>query len=146
MTFFGFFRPTQKMARDGPKWGREVLFPTNPDLADILGRTDFDFENFYFLFVFWISNFQISRFPDFQIPRPRRGPGLGRTAIYFFNGLDVEIRPKWTLPGSAPTHPSCLSTRGGAIGRPSGYTKLIRRLDHEAFIWSQQMVTDTTDG
>ena len=22
---------------------------TNPDLADILGRTDFDFENFYFL-------------------------------------------------------------------------------------------------
>ena len=42
---------------------------------------------------------------------------LGRTAIYFFYGLDVEIRPKWTLPGSAPTHPSCLSTRGGAIGR-----------------------------
>ena len=25
------------------------FFPTNPDLADILGRTDFDFENFYFL-------------------------------------------------------------------------------------------------
>ena len=24
------------------------FFPTNPDLADILGRTDFDFENFYF--------------------------------------------------------------------------------------------------
>ena len=29
--------------------GREDFFPTNPDLADILGRTDFDFENFYFL-------------------------------------------------------------------------------------------------
>jgi len=28
---------------------------------------------------------------------------LGRTAIYFFYGLDVEIRPKWTLSGSAPT-------------------------------------------
>ena len=39
-----------------------------------------------------------------------------RTAIYLFYGLDVEIRPKWTLPGSAPIHPSCLSTRGGAIG------------------------------
>ena len=37
------------MARDGPKWGREVFFPTNPDLADILGDTDFDFENFYVL-------------------------------------------------------------------------------------------------
>ena len=24
------------------------FFPTNPDLADILGRTDLDFENFYF--------------------------------------------------------------------------------------------------
>ena len=24
------------------------FFPTNPDLADILGRTDFDFEKFYF--------------------------------------------------------------------------------------------------
>ena len=52
--FFGFFRPTQKMGWEGPKWGREVLFPANPDLADILGRMDFDFENFYFL-DFWGS-------------------------------------------------------------------------------------------
>ena len=36
------------MAREGPKWGREVLFPANPDVADILGDTDFDFENLYF--------------------------------------------------------------------------------------------------
>ena len=36
------------MGPDGPKWGQEDFFPTNPDLADILGRTDFDFENFYF--------------------------------------------------------------------------------------------------
>ena len=35
---------------------------------------------------------------------------------FIFYGLDVEIRPKWTLPGSAPTHPSCLSIRGGAKG------------------------------
>ena len=47
--FFRFFRPTQKMCPEGPKWAREDFFPTNPDLADILGRTDFDFENFYFL-------------------------------------------------------------------------------------------------
>ena len=24
-----------------------VFFPTNPDLANILGRTDFDFDNFH---------------------------------------------------------------------------------------------------
>ena len=40
------------MVREGPKWGREVFFPANPDLADILGRTDFDFENFIFLISF----------------------------------------------------------------------------------------------
>ena len=53
------------MARDGPKWGREVLFPANPDLADILGDTDFDFDNFYFLdFV----GSQISDAMPFAIP------------------------------------------------------------------------------
>ena len=29
-----------------PQMGPGQLFPINPDLADILGRTDFDFENF----------------------------------------------------------------------------------------------------
>ena len=38
------------------------FFPTNPDLADILGDTDFDFENLYF------SDFLDPRFLDFQIP------------------------------------------------------------------------------
>ena len=37
------------MAPDGPKSGQEDLFPTNPDLADILGRTHFDFDISYFL-------------------------------------------------------------------------------------------------
>ena len=36
LAFFGFFRPTQKIAWDGPKWGREGFFPANPDLVDIL--------------------------------------------------------------------------------------------------------------
>ena len=39
------------------------FFPTNPDLADILGRTELDFENFYFLI------FGDPKFPDFQVPR-----------------------------------------------------------------------------
>ena len=43
-----FFRSMEKMAWDGPKWGQEDVFPTNPDLANILGRTDFDSEKFVF--------------------------------------------------------------------------------------------------
>ena len=72
------------------------FFPTNPDISDILGRTDLIFETFYFFdFLdpnilnfqiprsqnFWISrspdlkiprspNSQISRSPDFQTPPP----------------------------------------------------------------------------
>ena len=38
----------EKMASDGPKWGQEDFFPTNPDLANSLGRTDLNFENFHF--------------------------------------------------------------------------------------------------
>ena len=68
-------------AKNGPRWpqmGPGGFFPTNPDLADILGRTDLDFENFYF-FDFLDPKFldfqvprspnsQISRLPDFQTP------------------------------------------------------------------------------
>ena len=48
MHFFGFVRSMEKMAWDGTKWGREGVFPANPDLADILGDMDLDFENFQF--------------------------------------------------------------------------------------------------
>ena len=34
----------EKITWDGPKWDREVLFPANPDLADILGDMDLGFE------------------------------------------------------------------------------------------------------
>ena len=39
-----------------------VFFLTNPDLADILGDRDFDFETFFF----WIL--LDPKFPDFQVP------------------------------------------------------------------------------
>ena len=58
----------EKMASDGPKEGQEDFFPTNPDLANILGRTDLDFEIFNF-FHFLDPKFlesQKSGFPDFQ--------------------------------------------------------------------------------
>ena len=56
-----------KIASDGPKWGQEDLFPTNPDLVDILGRTDLKFENFYVFFIFWTPKFWISRSPSLRI-------------------------------------------------------------------------------
>ena len=66
----------EKMASDGPKQGREDFFPTTPDLADILGRTDLDFENLIFL-IFWTPNFWMSRSPDFQnLARARLGLAL----------------------------------------------------------------------
>ena len=74
--------------KNGLRWpqiGPRGFFPTNPDLADISGRIDLNFEIFYyFLFCwtpdFWISRSphlqisgfpgpQISKFQDFQVPR-----------------------------------------------------------------------------
>ena len=56
----------EKMAWDGPKWGQEDLFPTNPDIVDILGRMDFDFDSFCLLDV---PDLKIPRSPDLKIPR-----------------------------------------------------------------------------
>ena len=42
--------------------GTRMFFATNSDLVGILGDTDFDFENFYFLICL------DPRFPEFKIP------------------------------------------------------------------------------
>ena len=80
------------MGPDGPKWGQEDFFPTNPDLANILGRTDFDFENFYLFDSLGVPNFWL-------------GPSLGP--------------PTWARLG--PTHlgPAGAAPRVGRVG-PSG--------------------------
>ena len=90
LSFFGFFRPTQKMGPEGPKWGREGLFPAKKNIADILGRTNFDFENFQFLnfleaLNLWVrcrrrlffSEKMAPRFPD--AAGGAAGAGAGRT-------------------------------------------------------------------
>ena len=61
-----------------PKWVREALFLANPDLADILGDIDLDFEIFFR--VAWSPNFWIYSFPDFQ-SQSRAGQGLGRAGL-----------------------------------------------------------------
>ena len=64
VTFFlHMFWSMEKMLEMDPKWSREVLFPTNQDLASILGTMDLDFVKLYF------SVFKIPRFTDVQIPR-----------------------------------------------------------------------------
>ena len=76
----------EKMASDGPKWGQEDFFPTNPDLANILGRTDLDFENFHFF------DFLDSKFLDFQVPRfPKSGPGQAWAAKLGLGRARLEL-------------------------------------------------------
>ena len=47
LAIFSFFSVHGKIAWGGPKWGRDMFFPVNPGLADILGDTDLDFESFH---------------------------------------------------------------------------------------------------
>ena len=73
----------EKIAWDGPKWGREVFFLANPGLANILGRMDLDFENFYF------PHFLDPKFLDFQVPRfPKSGLGPGKRHAVTQKGSD----------------------------------------------------------
>ena len=78
----------EKMAWDGPKWGREDFFLANPGLANILGRTDFNFENFYFFHLLdpTFLDFQVPRFPKSGLGRARPGLGLGPWAGWALGG------------------------------------------------------------
>ena len=87
----------EKMASDGPKWGREAIFPANPDPANILGRTDLDFEKLCFFFDSLIPNFRISSFPDFQ-NLVWDGRGFGPWALGLGPGL-LEFHT-WSSPDS----------------------------------------------
>ena len=102
----------EKIASDGPKCGQEDVFPTHPDLANILGRTDLNFEivycfdrilrvfNLFFCTPhFWIfrspdlqiSGFpgpQISKFLDLQVPRFPDAAGAGAAGRALRSQLD----------------------------------------------------------
>ena len=62
LTMFGTFPVHgKKIPEMAPNGARRIFVPTNPDLAVILGDTDFDFENDDLWDFF---GFQFSRFPD----------------------------------------------------------------------------------
>ena len=77
------------------------FFPTNPDLANILRRTDLDFKNFYF------PHFLDPKFLDFQVPRfPKSGLGRAKLGLSHLNqqigsasGPDSDLLgPIWGHP------------------------------------------------
>ena len=76
------------MASDGPKYGQEDFFPTNPDLADILGRTDLNFENFSFF------HFLDPTFPDVAASAAADGRTLRSQPDPSPNAPRDEIRRK----------------------------------------------------
>ena len=74
-----------------------ILFPTNPDLADILGDTDFDIENLYFFELVGSHN---SRLLDFQILGSwNQVPGYGR--LWLRRGGEASVAtPRRFLDGT----------------------------------------------
>ena len=84
----------EKMGPDGPKWAQEDFFLANPDLADILGRTDFDFQfeiSFFGCFRSQISRFPGPRFPNFQ--KSGLGPAWARLGLGLGPGLGPDLGP-----------------------------------------------------
>ena len=66
--------PCKKWAQMAPNGARRI-FPTHPDLADILGDMDFDFANLYFWDFCWVPNFWLG--PSLGPAWAQLGPGLG---------------------------------------------------------------------
>ena len=113
------------MGPDGPEWGQEDFFPANPDLADILGRTDFDFENFCFL-DFLDPKFPDVQVPDFQISRnlawaklgPSLGPAWARAWAQAWAQTPPPASPdEFSDPNLTPlpTHPGISNTSQGPL-------------------------------
>ena len=73
--FFQFSRPMRKNSLQWHEMGPGGFFLTNPDLADIFGDMDFDFENFHFLDFFRIQHFQSSRSQISGLGQPWAGLG-----------------------------------------------------------------------
>ena len=99
--FFYIFPAHAKIGPRGPQMGPGGFFPTNPNLADILGDTDVDFENFYFWDFF---GSQISGLgpawaqvgPSLGPAWSQRGPCLGPPAWAQLG--PTHLGPAWAHP------------------------------------------------
>ena len=107
MCFLHFFGPW-KICLNWPQTRPGGFFPTNPDLADILGRTDFDFENSHF---FDFSELGPSLGPAWARAwarawaqlGPGLGPGLGpRLGPSLGPGLGPSLGPSLGPAGLGP--------------------------------------------
>ena len=90
----------EKLAWGGMKWGREVPFPVNPDLAEILGDMDFDVDNFLFdstCLDFEVPKFWISQYPGFWISRFPKIHTDGRPGGAQMGGRAGELFIDWIL-------------------------------------------------
>ena len=91
-----------------PNEARRIFIPTNPDLADILGRTDLNFEKFYFFDIFGP---QIQK-PPLSPPPPTDEPS------------DPNVTPLPTHPGIKYVARALAATKyGEQSGLPIGTSK-----------------------
>ena len=85
--------------------GPGCFFPTNPDLADILGDTDFDFENFYLLYVFGSQISGLAQLgPSLGPAWAQLGPSLGPVGPGLgpaWARLGPGLGPAWARLGPA---------------------------------------------
>ena len=114
----------EKMAWGVPKWGQEdFVFPTNPDLTDILGRTYLNFEKRDFCHFLdpKVLDFQVPRFPRFGLGKAGLGPWAELLHIWGPLVLlllhTVYRQPRyWNWYWGARHHPvsmqSCVSSYG----------------------------------
>ena len=66
--FLYFSGPLENLLEMVPKRVK-VIFPTNQDPTNILGRTDFHSDKLHFLYYVWIPDLQIPGFLDSQMAR-----------------------------------------------------------------------------
>ena len=92
-SIFLIFSVHGKNGMGWPQMGPGGFFPANPGLADILGRMDLDFENFYFF------HFLDPNFLDFQVPKfwnsksPKSGfPDFPKSGFPGFQKIQTAAR------------------------------------------------------
>ena len=80
-----------------PQMGPGDFFPTNPDLANILGRTDLIFETFYFF------DFLDPKILDFQVPNLKNSGFSGPQISKFPKSQISRFQDFQTPPTPTPT-------------------------------------------